>query len=145
MTKLTPLNSLLVTILVALPMVLGCARSAEPDATNELPFGFIDAPQNGATVDRQVQMYGWALDNDGVSDVRLFVDGRYVRSVKVDQARPDLTSIYPSYTSGSDVHGWAVTLPLAAELTSGPHMILAQAVDSKGATRDIGTVTVTLK
>ena len=145
MTKLTPPNVLRLALLIVLPTVLGCQRlSSEPDPTNELPFGFIDAPPTGASVNRQVQMYGWALDDEGVTEVRFFVDGRFVMRASLDQARPDVAKLYPVYTTGTNVCGWAVTLPLAAELSTGPHTIIAQAVDKKGATRDLGTITVAL-
>jgi hypothetical protein len=85
-------------IVVASLSVGGCQRpSPEPDRANELPFGFIDAPTPGAAVERQIQMYGWA-----------------------------------------------VTVTLGEAVAAGSHTLLAQAVDTQGATRDIGTVTVSL-
>src|SRR4051812_9786519 len=99
MKKFTSVRSLYFVLLIVLPTLTACkAGASDPDPANELPFGFIDAPKEGASVNRQVQMYGWALDDGGIADVRLFVDGRFVRNVKTDQARPDLTSVYPSYT-----------------------------------------------
>ena len=118
--------------------------SSEPDPKNELPFGFIDAPPNGASVGRQVQMYGWALDDHGVKEVRFFVDSRYVTRAAVEQLRPDVAKAWPVYRAGTDAHGWAVTVAIPSELAPGPHTILAQAVDTDGATRDIGTITVSL-
>jgi hypothetical protein len=145
MSNQNRLHLLGLALVIALPAVLGCqTASAAPDKTNELPFGFIDAPANGASVTRQVQMYGWALDDEGVTDVRLFVDGHFARSAAIDQARADVAALYPAYAGGGDVCGWAVTLTLGADLAPGPHTIIAQAVDKKGATRDIGSITVGL-
>jgi hypothetical protein len=145
MMTLPSLRSLPLALLLVLPTVGGCQRaSSEPDPSNELPFGFIDAPPNGASVDHQIQLYGWALDDDGVTDIRFFVDGRFAKRVGLDQARPDLTTPYASYTKGTDVHGWAVTLSLGPEVAAGNHSIVAQAVDTKGATHDIGAITVSV-
>jgi hypothetical protein len=123
----------------------GCQRpSSEPDPKNELPFGFIDAPTPGASVGRQIQMYGWAVDDQGVTDVRIFVDGKYVARTTLTQARPDVTKAHPNYAHGTETHGWALTVELGNAISNGPHTVLAQAVDTQGATRDIGTVSVSV-
>ena len=125
--------------------IAGCQRpSSEPDPKNELPFGFIDAPTQGAGVGRQIQMYGWAMDDEGVKDVRIFVDGKYVARTTLTQARPDVSGAHGRYVHGNDTHGWALTITLGDAFQPGPHTILAQAVDTQGATRDIGAVTVSL-
>jgi hypothetical protein len=118
--------------------------SAEPDPKNELPSGFIDAPPNGAGVGRQIQMYGWAVDDQGVKEVRIFVDGKYVAKTTLTAARPDVTRAQPQYAHGNDTHGWALTVTLGDVYQPGQHTILAQAVDTQGATRDIGTITVSV-
>ena len=125
---------------------VGCQQRpfSEPDPKNELPFGFIDAPAQGAGVERQVQLYGWAVDDEGVKEVRIFVDGKYAARTTLTAARPDVTKAHPNYAHGNDSHGWAVTITLGQTSQPGPHTILAQAVDTQGATRDIGTVTVSL-
>ena len=141
-----------------LPLVFCCITAAgcqylgststpgagDPDPKNELPIGFIDAPANGAGVSRQIQMYGWAMDDQGVKEVRIYVDGKYVNKTTVSVARPDVTSAHPAYAHGNDTHGWAVTVMLSDVYQSGPHTILAQAVDTQGATHDIGTITVSV-
>jgi len=120
------------------------SRAAEPDPKNELPFGFVDAPPQGAGVGRQVQMYGWALDDQGVADVRVFVDGKYVTHTGFSVSRPDVAGAHPTYTHGNDKHGWAVTVALGPAFAPGAHTILVQAVDTLGATRDIGSVAVSV-
>ena len=136
-------------VFVLLPALLGCQQlstlmetSHQPDPKNELPFGMIDNPPDHAVVSRQVQMYGWALDDERVTEVRFFVDGHFIKTAPLNQGRDDVVKAYPSYTNGKgDLHGWAVTVPLP---TGSSHAIVAQAVDSKGATRDIGAITVTV-
>jgi hypothetical protein len=137
---------LALSLLVVSLASVGCQQgpSAEPDPKNELPFGFIDAPAQGAGVKRQIQLYGWAVDDEGVKEVRIFVDGKYVARTTLTAARPDVTKAHPTYAHGNDNHGWATTITLAETFQPGPHTILAQAVDTQGATRDIGTATVSL-
>lgn len=142
------------TWLLAAPLTIGlmtttalasaaCQRTA-PDASNELPFGFVDQPANGASVQRRFNMYGWALDDDGVKEVWVFVDGRFAAKAPIDQSRPDVTKSYPGYRGNTDVHGWAATVSLGSDVQPGNHSIVVQAIDTKGATRDIGSLTVVL-
>ena len=37
----------------------------------------IDGPQDGKVVGREVEVSGWALDETGVAEVRIYVDGQY--------------------------------------------------------------------
>jgi hypothetical protein len=130
---------------VVVAMVAGwsCRPPAPlPDANNELPFGIVDGPKNGATVGREVEVSGWALDDAGVSEVRIYVDSRYKMSAKLKIKRPDVTKVYPNYSVPDDMHGWWEVVDLGE--TAGTHQILAQALDSNGSTRDIGSVNVEL-
>ena len=124
-----------------------CNRGAvprDPDPRNELPFGFVDVPAQGSTVGYQLQARGWALDDGGVSEVRIFLDNRFVGRTTITESRPDVSRAYAKYANGSDVHGWTVLVPIPADTPAGPHTVLVQAVDDHGATRDIGTVNVAL-
>lgn len=139
-------HSLSRALLVFCLAAAGCQSptpSAEPDPKNELPFGFMDAPAQGVGVERQIQMYGWALDDKGVKEVRVFVDGKYLAKTTISVSRPDVAQAHPGYGSG-DVAGWALTITLGDAIAPGVHTILAQAVDTQGATRDIGNVSVSL-
>lgn len=113
-----------------------------PNRTNELPFGFVEAPPAGAGVERKMVVGGWALDDQGVKEVRVFVDNKYAGRTSIDQPRPDVTKLYPNYPANNDLHGWVLTVPLDAAVQEGNHTVLVQAVDTQGATKDIGTVAV---
>jgi hypothetical protein len=138
----------MVVILVLAAWVSGCgsdstlpADSAQ-DPSNNLPFGVMDIPTNNGTVGRVVECAGWALDDTPVRVVRLFVDGRYHGAATPNFARPDLLNVFPKYMPANPTPGWKTTVDLGE--SPGAHTILAQAVDDRGATRDIGFVTVNL-
>ena len=138
-------HHLALTLIALCLVATGCQRpTQEPDEKNELPFGFVDAPTPGATVDRQIPIYGWALDDQGVREVRIFVDGKYIARARLTQPRPDVTQAYPAYARGGDMHGWNLTIMLGDSFTPGTHTILAQAVDTQGATRDLGAIPVSV-
>lgn len=128
-------------------LTAACSRSAvprDPDLRNELPFGYVDVPSTGSTVGYQMHTRGWALDDGSVSEVRIFLDGHFVARTTITESRPDVAKTYPKYAKGSDLHGWTVLVPVAADTPAGPHTILVQAVDNQGATRDIGMSNVAL-
>ena len=139
---------LLVVLLFA---VAGCQwltpappATAGPNPNNELPFGTVEAPPQNAGVQREMVVGGWALDDQGVKEVRVFVDNKFVGRTAVDQSRPDVTKSYPQYPAGNDLHGWVLKVSLGKTVPAGGHTVLAQAVDTQGATRDIGTVNISV-
>lgn len=120
--------------------IAGCAPAGEHDPANELPFGNVDLPSPGAKVTALSPVAGWALDDRGIREVRLYIDGHLANTCRPTQARPDVTQIFPQYARGRTRHGWTM---LAGFDVPGPHTLIVQAVDSDGATRDIGVLNVT--
>lgn len=110
------------------------------DPSNELPFGFIDQPTANAQTGAQTAVGGWAMDDREVQEVRIYVDGRFAERGIINTARPDVSKVFPQYAHSSHMHGWTLSVTFEAP---GAHTLLVQAVDSNGATRDIGTVQVT--
>ena len=110
------------------------------DPANELPFGLIDTPTQGAQVPTQVMFAGWALDDRGIREVRLYVDAHIAEVVQLNTARPDVSKAYPQYARGTHLHGWTTSVVF---YVPGPHTLIAQAVDTDGAKRDIGTLAIT--
>ena len=120
--------------------VAGCAPAGEHDPVNELPFGNVDLPAPGAELTALSPVSGWALDDRGIREIRLYIDGHLANTCRLTQARPDVSQIFPQYARGRHRHGWVM---LAGFDVPGPHTIIVQAVDSDGATRDIGVLKVT--
>jgi len=116
----------------------------DPSPKNELPFGYLDFPTNGAMVDREMAARGWALDDGTITAVRIYLDNHFIASTTLTEMRPDVSKAYASYAHGGDKHGWAILVPLGGDAKVGKHQILVQAVDDQGATRDIGISDVEL-
>jgi hypothetical protein len=125
-----------------LVLAAAAACSAVPDPANEVPFGAVDIPAAGSTVPAgQVVVGGWAMDDAGIEYVRIFVNRKFVAETRLTVPRPDLIKAFPGYLHGTEFHGWNVGVTLAAP---GAYEILAQATDTRGATRDLGVVAVTV-
>jgi hypothetical protein len=123
--------------------VPACGPNGRHNPDNEVPFGYVDQPKAGDTVaPGALVVGGWALDDSAVKEVRVYLDGRYVTRTTIAVARPDLVKPYPGYLHGTDLHGWNTEIELPD--VPGPHTLLVQAEDDAGATRDLGSMTITV-
>lgn len=133
----------MVLVMLALSaLVLSGCRQSAPDPENELPFGVVEVPRPESVLrPGPTTVGGWALDDGGVREIRVYFDGRFKASTTAGIARPDVVSAWPRYAKAGEKSGWNVRVDFG--MAPGPHTILVQAVDSHGATRDIGVVPVT--
>lgn len=139
--RFPPTAVLAASVVLTTALVPGCGEPKRVyDTANELPFGRIDVPVDGAKVQAQTPIAGWALDDRAVREIRVYVDGRIVNYGPLTDERPDVSKVFPKYARGGNRHGWTLTMFF---VVPGPHAVLVQAVDQDGATRDIGTLTVT--
>lgn len=136
MTRLAALAG----VLLISASAIGCAPGPK-DPENQLPIGFLDVPAQGAELKPgPTKVGGWAVDDTGIKEIRIFYDNRYAGSTTLAVERPDVSKAMADYARGTDIHGWNAHLDFG--MAPGSHTIMAQAVDDNGATRDIGMVTV---
>lgn len=130
------------TLVFMMASLSACAeRAKNPD--NELPQGTVDVPKPGDVLrPGKTLVGGWALDDSGVAEIRIYFDGRYKASSRLNVARPDVAKVHPRYARRGDIFGWNVEVDFGT--SPGSHTILFQAVDDNGATRDIGIVPVVI-
>jgi hypothetical protein len=121
----------------------GC-RERQPnralDPTNELPLGRADNPSEGQHLTRETSVGGWALDDRGIREIRVYIDGHLVNTGQVAVDRPDVSKAFPQYAHGTNLHGWSIPIRFPS---AGAHKLLVQAVDTDDATRDIAVLDVT--
>jgi hypothetical protein len=126
---------------LAAATLAGCNReTGVNDPVNELPFGALDFPAQGAQLKAESPVGGWALDDRGVTQIRVYVDNHLINSGILSQERPDVAKMFPQYARGSQRHGFLLLMGFDAP---GPHTVIVQAVDTDGATREIAVVNVT--
>ena len=132
----------LLALVAALSLAASCADAGR-DPRNELPFGVVDAPRPGDVVPPgRILVGGWAMDDSAVDEILVYLDSHFAASTTLNVARPDVAKAFPQYARSSDVHGWNVRIEVPN--SPGAHTIIVQAVDDHGATRDLGTVTITI-
>jgi hypothetical protein len=113
------------------------------------PFGSFDSPANGVTVRSSIAVTGWALDDTGVSKLKLYRGSGnnlvYIGdAVFVEGARPDVASAYPDYPNNQKA-GWGYML-LTNFLPGGGNgtfTLHAIATDTSGNSVTLGAKTIT--
>lgn len=103
---------------------------------NEGSFGFIDHPYNGQLTYGLTPVYGWALDAEGISSVRIFLDGAYVGDAIYGLGRADVSAAHPGFPD-SLAPGWLFQLD-TTQTSDGHHHLQAVAIDDFGAVTILG-------
>lgn len=120
---------LAVALLAAVP-----ARAAEP-------FGFFEGKQGGGNAGSGVVgLTGWALDDDGVRSVDIYVDGRIVGRAVYGTNRPGVTRNHPGFPD-SDAAGFAMQLDTTRFL-NGEHVVQARVTSETGERRLLNAVRI---
>lgn len=105
------------------------------------PFGFLDGKVgggNGAT--GVVGITGWALDDDGVRAVDIFVDGVPVGRAGYERNRPGVTRHFPGFPD-SDAAGFGFQLD-TTHFLNGLHRIEARVTSATGERQFLNPVSI---
>jgi beta-N-acetylglucosaminidase len=106
------------------------------NAVNLELIGFLDAPANGSIVKGISTVRGWLLDDDGISKVEVFVDGRIVGQAKYGLSRLDVQKFYPQYNNANAGYEFALD---TKDYSNGAHIITVRATGKNGATKQFET------
>jgi hypothetical protein len=126
--------------------LLGTKTISCDNADATAPFGTIDTPGQGDTVNGVMSNYGWVLspgarrsDPPGGGTVTVFVDGAPVGSPGGWTSRSDLSTLFPvSQYSGVDTALGVFGLDTTT-LANGVHTISWSVTDTLGATSGVGS------
>jgi hypothetical protein len=92
------------------------------------PFGFIDSPKEGEVVAPGAWGFGWALDDSGIREVRIAVDGKPASSALYGSARPGPAEAYPAFPDAAKA-GFGFAVPA---LPPGPHELVFTLIAKDG-------------
>ncbi len=126
------------TMAVALVVVL----TLLPAAASAQTVFWLDTPADGATVTGIVEVSGWILDDRGVSNIDLYVDGVLTAAADINIARYDVLQAYPWYAGTPCENPGFSTSFDTSSLTSGSHTISLHVTFSDSSTEDFGQRTV---
>ncbi|HPR62817.1 MAG TPA: Ig-like domain-containing protein [Thermoanaerobaculia bacterium] len=126
-----------VTIIDDIPVFFACI-----DRIDTAPaFGYIDRPASYQAVHGMIHVIGWAIDYDGVVEIRVYVDGDgepYSPYIEADYgwSRPDVYSSFEASIVGL-YSGWDTFIDTTL-LSDGEHEIVVEVLDRKGHTSIVG-------
>lgn len=103
-------------------------QESEPEApTFELA---LEEPVNGAVHSGVGNIRGWAVANEGITKVEIYIDGLLFQSAPYGGNRDDVGAVFPEVT-GSSTSGFSLAYNYGA-LDAGEHTLLARAQTRSG-------------
>lgn len=131
------------------PQTVTVTFTNKGEGTAHAPFGTVDTPLEGATVSGSIAVTGWALDEQEIKNIQLFVENSnnltYIGdAIRVYGARPDVQELYPTYPDSARA-GWGYML-LTHFLPhgDGTYTIHAVATNQNGTHTTLGKRTITV-
>ena len=102
----------------------------------------LDSPTNNSVVtDGNLKIRGWALDEAGVKEVRVYIDNKDFGTVTYGTTRADVNNAYPGYSSGNNA-GFDGTIDVSS-LTSGNKNVVVKITSNDGTSKNIErTITI---
>ena len=117
-------------------------------SSSEKPFGSFDTPIDGSTVASSIAVTGWALDDNGIENVKIYREQGntliYIGdAMLVEGARPDVAAAYPGYPNNTRA-GWGYMMltNFLPNSGNGTFVIHAIATDTVGKSNTLGSKTI---
>jgi hypothetical protein len=102
-----------------------------PDKTFTL---MLEEPVSGEVHSGIGNLYGWAIAEEGIQKIELYLDGQYLYDVPYGGVRPDVAEAYPAIP-GAQQSGFAMAFGYS-NLERGTHTITARAYTASGEFRE---------
>jgi hypothetical protein len=93
-------------------------------------IGALESPSEGKRVLGLKTIYGWALDGEGISKVRLLIDGEYICDIPYGGLREELKEIHPNYPE-AEKGGFALVWNYSS-LPPGAHHVQVEIQNVRG-------------
>ena len=108
-------------------------------------FGTIDAPGAGATVSGLVSIDGWAVDDHGVAEIEILLDGKAIGLAQYGGSRPDVDRDYPGLPNAPRF-GFRFDMDTRL-FPNGLHVLAVVAADTSGTTSQLrpGSITIAMR
>ena len=107
------------------------------------PFGFVEGIHGGQNQNAGggvLPITGWALDDDGVERVELYVDGVVAGLADYGRNRPDVELVFPGYPDGA-LAGFGIFLDTTL-YTNDLHQLSARVTSNSGEQTFLNSVTI---
>jgi N-acetylmuramoyl-L-alanine amidase len=102
-------------------------------------LGSVDVPKRGSILDAPNTVAGgWAIAEDGVQRVAIYIDKQFITYASLGGDRPDIAKAFPSFPNPGK-SGWNVVLDLSSML-EGDHDLVVQVKSNGGNVHDLPPV-----
>jgi SAM-dependent methyltransferase len=108
------------------------------------PFGSVDVPSPGQTVEGPFEASGWALAQAGIRRVCLWVDGGFFLEAELGWERLDVAQCFPGYPQAGRC-GWRVFVDTEALSPESEHFVVAVLESQDGLKEYLGAVPFRVK
>ncbi|HSE96724.1 MAG TPA: putative Ig domain-containing protein [Blastocatellia bacterium] len=100
------------------------------------PFGALETPDFGTTLNNMASGTGWALDNVGIHKIEVLVDGEKVGEAIYGLSRPDVAVVWGNFPNARN-SGFSFTFD-TTQLSNGAHKLAVRVLDQAGNASLIG-------
>jgi hypothetical protein len=99
-------------------------------------IGALESPSEGKRVYGIKTIYGWALDGEGISKVKLYIDGEFVCDIPHGGLTEGLSDAYPNYPD-AERGGFALVWDYS-NLSPGGHFVQIEVLNVRGEVLKLG-------
>jgi hypothetical protein len=107
------------------------------------PFGVLETPDFRATLNNIANGSGWALDNVGVVQIDVLLDGQKIGDAIYGLSRPDIGTAWASFPNAAH-SGFSFQID-TTKLSNGEHTVAVRLVDAAGNATVIGTRAISVQ
>lgn len=104
------------------------------------PFGTMETPDSRATVNTLANGSGWALDNIGIVQIDVLLDGQKVGEAIYGLSRPDIGATWGTFPNAAR-SGFSFQVD-TTKVANGDHILAVRLLDAAGNATLVGTRTV---
>lgn len=104
-------------------------------------LGFMDRPVSGSSINGTQNVYGWFLDQSGVANIEVLVDGAVVGQAVYGDDRPDVQRFYPQFKNGESGYHFALD---TTKLADGQHTVAIRETGKNGRVTILPASTITI-
>ncbi len=104
------------------------------------PFGTLETPDFRATLNNTATGSGWALDNVGVAQIDVLIDGQKIGEAIYGLSRPDIGAAWSSFPNAAH-SGFSFVID-TTKFTTGEHSLAVRLLDAAGNATVVGTRTI---
>lgn len=107
------------------------------------PFGTLETPGSRATINNIANGSGWALDNIGIVQIEVLLDGQKVGEAIYGLSRPDIGATWGTFPNAAR-SGFSFQID-TTKVSNGDHTVAVRLLDAAGNATLVGTRTVVVQ